>query len=155
MNEGVPVRRTDRGGQRLGTGEVEVVDVRLLNGSGAETEWIASGSSLTVEIDYVAHERVPDAIFGISAHSQKDGVRCFDVSTQSDGHVVGALDGKGTARLHVDRLDLAGGLYHIDVGVYEANWDRPYDYHWQAYPLEVVAAESPAVMAPPHRWSLD
>ena len=155
MNEGVPVRRTDRGGQRLGTGEVEITNVRLLDAAGNETDQIPSGGSLTVEMDFVAHEDVPDAIFGVSAHSQKDGLRCFDVSTQSDGHVIGPLQGKGTARLHVDRLDLSGGMYNIDVGVYEAGWDRPYDYHWQAFPLEVVAMESPAVLHPPHRWSLE
>ena len=155
MNEGVPVRRTERGGQRLGTGEVEIVGVRLLNAAGNETAQISPGNSLTVEIDYIAHEAVPDAIFGVSAHAAKDGSRCFDLTTQADGHEVGRLEGKGTVRLHLDRLDLSGGLYHIDVGVYEASWDRPYDYHWQAFPLEVTASDSPAVLVPPHRWGIE
>ncbi|CAN5673854.1 ABC transporter ATP-binding protein [soil metagenome] len=156
MNEGIPVRDPGpHGGQRLGSGEVEIIEVRLLNGLDRETASIPSGSPLNIEIDFVAHEEVPDAIFGISLHSERDGVRCFDFSTQADGHVVGHLLGKGMVRLHVERLDLTGGSYLLDVGVYESNWDRPYDYMWQAFPLEInTQAGHQGVLGPPHRWSI-
>jgi lipopolysaccharide transport system ATP-binding protein len=155
MTEGVPQRDPGpHGGQRHGTGEVEITSVRLLNRQGNETTAIAPGSPLTIEIEYVAHEDVPDAIFGVSAHAQRDGVRCFDLSTKADGHVVGRLTGKGTVRLHLERLDLAGGSYNLDVGVYEANWDRPYDYLWQAFPLEIGTSNGSGFLGPPHEWTI-
>ncbi|MFN2489745.1 MAG: ABC transporter ATP-binding protein [Actinomycetota bacterium] len=155
MTEGVPVRDPgELATHRLGTGEVEIISLRLLNSNGHETAQIPSGGAFTVEIDFVAHARVDDPIFGISAHSTRDGTRCFDLSTASDGHLLGALDGKGTVQLQIDRLDLGGGSYHLDVGVYESSWDRPYDYLWQAFPLEVTGSDGQGVLDPPHRWSL-
>ena len=155
MNEGVPVREPwPEGGSRHGTGEVEVVNVRLLDGRMDETASVSAGAALTVEIDFVAHTPIPDAIFGVSAHSQSDGSRCFDLNTSADGHRIGALDGPGTVRLHLDELELVPGSYRLDVGVYEASWAYPYDYLWQAFPLEVCDPGSGAAQATKRRWSM-
>ncbi|MDQ4143325.1 MAG: ABC transporter ATP-binding protein [Actinomycetota bacterium] len=155
MNEGVPVREPwPGGGSRHGTGQVEVVAVRLLDGKMDETACIGRGAPLTVEIDFVAHTPVPDAIFGVSAHSQTDGSRCLDLNTQADGHSIGRLEGPGTVCLHLDEVDLEGGSYRIDVGVYEANWEFPYDYLWQAFPLEVSDPHGREAKRPKRRWSM-
>lgn len=153
MTDNVPRETAADGAVRMGTGEVEITGVRLLDGDGRPTGRIVSGHGLVVEVEYLAHETVPDAIFGVSAHTE-DGERCFDFSTAADGHVVGRLAASGCVRLHLDRLDLVGGRYRLDVGIYEADWDRPYDYRWRAYPFEVVGATSPGPLGPPHRWSL-
>jgi lipopolysaccharide transport system ATP-binding protein len=155
MQEASPVRAGEPTGvHRRGSGEVEIADVRLLDDGGREVASITSGTPLTVVINYVAHVEVPSAIFGVSAHSEVDGLKCLDLSTEADGHEIGPLRGSGTIRLSLDRLDLAGGPYRFDVGVYEANWDRAYDYLWQAFPLEVRRPRSGGVLAPPHRWSM-
>ncbi|HVE45839.1 MAG TPA: ABC transporter ATP-binding protein [Acidimicrobiales bacterium] len=156
MNEGVPAREPwPEGGSRHGTGEVEVVKVRILDGDGMETNVIGGTGPMTVEIDFMAHQAVPDAIFGVSAHALSDGVRAFDLNTRADGHVVGSLEGPGTIRLHLDRMNLEGGSYRLDVGIYEAKWAFPYDYLWQAFPLEVQPRERPGRQGPPHRWALE
>ena len=155
MNEGVPIREPwPEGGSRHGTGEIEVVAVRLLDSQSVETACIPAGTGLTVEIDFVAHTEVPDAIFGVSAHSQSDGSRCFDLNTSADGHRIGRLDGPGTVRLHLDEVELVAGSYRLDVGVYEANWEFPYDYLWQAFPLEVTDPGDGSERAPRRRWSM-
>lgn len=141
-------------GQRQGSGEVEILGVRLLDARGNETEMIAPGGPLTVEIGFVAHQEVPDAIFGVSAHAERDGVRCFDLNTGEQGSV-GRLSGRGTIRLSLERLDLAGGRYILDVGIFGSDWESTYDYLWQAFPLEVSGhAHEVAVLRPPHRWSM-
>lgn len=145
---------TNGAGLRLGSREVEVTGVRLLNSGGMATSRITAGGPLFVEIDYVAHHPVADAIFGVSVHSEDGGIRCLDLSTAGDGHRVGPLDGGGTVALQLDRVDLAGGRYHVDVGVYEAGWSRPYDYLWQALPLEVAGVGTSGVLGPPRRWRM-
>jgi len=156
MTEGLPARRESHPGLlRQGSGEVEIVEVLLLDRWGGETALIGPGGPLTVEIHFVAHERVDDAIFGVSARSERDGIHCLDVSTAADGHWVGPLLGPGAIRLHFERLDLTGGAYYLDVGVYEARWDRPYDYLYQAFPLEVSGPTGPGAISPPHRWSME
>lgn len=142
------------GGQRQGSGVVEILGVRLLDARGVETGVIAPGGPLTVEIGFVAHQEVPDAIFGVSAHAERDGVRCFDLNTGEQGPV-GRLSGRGTIQLSLERLDLTGGHYKLDVGIFGSDWESTYDYLWQAFPLEVSGhAHGVAVLQPPHRWRL-
>jgi lipopolysaccharide transport system ATP-binding protein len=156
MNSAAPRRdlpTTDA--HRLGSGEVDITNVRLLNASGRETSTIVSGEAVTVEIRFAAHRAVPDAIFGVSARSKHDTAAVFDLSTAKDGQSVGRLGGEGAVSLHVDRFDLDAGSYWLDVGIYEANWDRPYDYLWQALPFDVSAATNGgAEKSASHRWSI-
>ena len=35
----------------------------------------------------------------------------------------------------IERLDLEGGQYYADIGIYEADWTYAYDYHWHVYPI--------------------
>jgi lipopolysaccharide transport system ATP-binding protein len=130
------------------------VAVRILDYRGRQTDRVAPGSPLTVEIDFDPHEAVPDAIFGVSLHADGDSTHCFDISTRGDGHWVGPLREPGTVSLHVDRLDLAGGLYHLDVGVHERGWSYPYDYIWEAMPLTITGPDAPVVLIPPHKWTI-
>ena len=38
------------------------------------------------------------------------------------------LEGEGTLRLDLERLDIAPGLYHLDVGLYGPEWTEVLDY---------------------------
>ncbi|MGI8790453.1 MAG: ABC transporter ATP-binding protein [Actinomycetota bacterium] len=156
LSEDAPSREpVTSGGVRHGSGEVEITGVRLFDHRERETSRITPGNPLTVEIDFIAHEEVPDAIFGVSAHAERDGVRCFDIHTGADGRSVGRLHGTGRIRLHLDRLDLTGGIYLLDVGIFDTSWEQTYDYLWQAFALEVSGGDHEvAVLRPPHRWSM-
>jgi lipopolysaccharide transport system ATP-binding protein len=140
---------------RFGSGEVEIATIRVLDASGEETGVVVAGRPVAVEIDFLVKVAVDEAIFVVSGHAERDGTRCFDFNTESDGHRVGPLREAGTVRLSLDRLDLAGGRYSLDVGVYESTWVRPYDYRWQAVSIEVSGQDVPGPLGPPHRWSLE
>jgi lipopolysaccharide transport system ATP-binding protein len=91
----------------------------------------------------------------VAVHRVSDGVVCFDGSTDADGVRVGSLDEPLRVRLDFDRLDLVPGEYVVDVGVYEPNWAHAYDFHWQAYPLQVTGPHSGGgVFRPPHSWDV-
>lgn len=139
------------GGLRIGRREVEITDVRLVDDTDRVTKAFRSGSAFTIQIDFDANQVVDDAIFGVSAHTDSDALRCFDLSTEPDAFSVGELSGPGTIRLHIDRLDLAAGRYWLDVGVYSGEW-RPYDYHWQAIPFDVHGSIGGGPLGPPHQW---
>ena len=155
MSAAAPRRSTNTEGHRLGSGEVDITQVRLLDARGRETSNLMSGEAVTIEIGFDAHRTLSDAIFGVSARSKHDNVAQFDLSTARDGHTVGRLGGEGAISLHIDRLDLVAGSYWLDVGVYEANWDRPYDYRWQMLAFEVSPSDSGGLSQPAsHRWSI-
>jgi lipopolysaccharide transport system ATP-binding protein len=142
------------GEARHGSGEVEIVDVRLRNALGEATTVVVPGRPVTIEVDLVAHEAVRDAICVVSAHAVDDGAVCFDLNSETDGFSLGRLDGGRTIQLHLERLDLAGGAYALDVGVFDVSWDRPFDYRWAVLPVTVTGPVHPGPLGPPRKWSV-
>lgn len=134
---------------RFGSLEVEITDVRLL-----PVSKINSGDSLSVEIEYLSTQPIYAPIFSVSI-SREDGRICFDTNTATMGLSLPLIKGKGQIKLHLDRLDLGGGRYFVNVGVYEQNWAYAYDYHWQVYPLSISSTVSEkGILCPPRRWEI-
>lgn len=135
---------------RFGSQEIEITDVRLQPNSILET-----GDALCVEIDYQAQQPIETAIFCVTV-SQEDGTTCLDVNTSAMGIPVPKINGKNTIRLWCDRLDLCGGKYFVNVGVFKEDWSYAYDYHWHAYPLTIESGVSTkGILSPPMRWEMD
>ncbi|MBD2098851.1 ABC transporter ATP-binding protein [Trichocoleus sp. FACHB-591] len=134
---------------RFGSLEAEITNVRLLPKGEIE-----SGAPLAIEIHYQAEQPVESPIISVTI-SREDGQACFDISTETLGRSLPLLDGKNQITLHLDRLDLVGGDYFVDVGIYEQNWAYAYDYHWHAYPLSVRSPiQQKGILSSPHRWRL-
>ena len=139
---GVELRVNDN---RFGSMEIEITDVRL--GSSE----INSGEPLRVEIEYQLDKPVNAPIFSVTI-SREDGQICLDTNTASAALPLISADGKIT--LHLERLDLSGGHYFVDVGVYEQNWAYAYDYHWHVYPLLIRSATGKGILCTPSRWEM-
>ena len=135
---------------RFGSQDVEISDVRL-----RPNPIIESGDSLCIEIDYQTHQPLDSAIFSI-AISQENGVQCLDVNTLDMSIPYVRLQEHGTIRLTFDRLDLVGGKYFVNVGIYKQDWSYAYDFHWHVYPLTVNATlTSKGILCPPIRWEVE
>ena len=135
---------------RFGSLEVEITDVKVL-----PDEEINSGDAITIEIHYSVPKPIAAAIFGV-AISREDGQSCFETNTNQMGRLLPLAEGKGTIRLHVDRLDLGNGQYYVNAGVYEKSWAYAYDYHWHVYPLYVRSTvHQKTILCPPYRWEFD
>ena len=137
---------------RFGSLEMEIVAARLLDPAGLPVTELDSGDPLRVEIEYRAPEPIQAPIFGVTI-SQEDGFICYDTSTATTGISLPAIHGPGCITFQIDRLDLIGGQYYVDVGTYEREWAYAYDYHWHVYPLLVHSTGGEkGVLHPPHRW---
>lgn len=135
---------------RFGSLEVEITDVKVL-----PDEEINSGDAITIEIHYSVPKPIGAAIFGVVI-SREDGQSCFETNTNQMGRLLPLAEGKGTIRLHVDRLDLGNGQYYVNAGVYEKSWAYAYDYHWHVYPLYVRSTvHQKTILCPPYRWEFD
>ncbi|MEG4146070.1 ATP-binding cassette domain-containing protein [Microcoleus sp. Pol12B5] len=135
---------------RFGSLEVEITDVKVL-----PDDEINSGDSITVEIHYSVPKPISAAIFGVTI-SREDGQSCFETNTNQMGRLLPLAEGKGTIRLHVDRLDLGNGQYYVNPGVYEKSLAYAYDYHWHTYPLYVRSTvNQKTILCPPYRWEFD
>ncbi len=153
-----PVMRTPAGAElrvnenRFGSMEVEIVAVRLLDPAGFPVTELDSGDALHIEIKYLAPSPIPRPIFGVTI-SREDGLVCYDTSTDLAGHRLPTVHGSGQITFQIERLDLNGGQYYVDVGVYEREWAYAYDYHWHVYPLTVrPTGGEKGILHPPHRW---
>jgi lipopolysaccharide transport system ATP-binding protein len=134
---------------RFGSLEIEITEVRLL-----PLSEINCGDGLSVEIEYLSTQAIDAPIFGITI-SREDGQVCCDISTEAVGLSLPMIQGKGQITLHFDRLDLGGGQYFVDVGVYEKNWAYAYDYHWHVYSLLIYSPISEkSILSPPIRWEI-
>lgn len=138
---------------RFGSLEVEITEVRLLTTDGVPVSQIEGGEGITVEIHFTVHEPVDDPIFSVGIKG--GGQAACQTNTKAFGLELPEIVGPGRVAVHFDRLDLANGCYHVDVGVYEKSWSFAYDFHTRVYPLEVIAASGgKGIMQPPHRWML-
>ncbi|WP_213462551.1 ABC transporter ATP-binding protein [Thiocapsa sp.] len=134
---------------RFGSMEAEISAVRLTPGPR-----IGSGEPLRVEIDVTSEQPVQAVNFNVSVTRKNDGQVCLDLNTTDEAQMA-ALSGAATIVLSLRRLDLAGGDYFVNVGIFRADWEYAYDYHWEVYPLSIEGPENPkGVLCPPFRWSI-
>lgn len=140
---------------RFGSLEMEIVAVHLLDLQGNSVTELEFGQPLYIQIDYNAPQPITNPIFSVTISREEDSFVCCDINTALAGLRIPTLHGSGRISLALERLDLTGGAYYLDVGVYERNWKYAYDRHWHVYPLMIRAPEGKGVLQPPHRWQLD
>ncbi len=139
---------------RFGSLEMEINAVRLLTWEGVSVTEIASGERICIEIDYTSPQSIEAPIFSVTI-SGEDGQVYYDTNTAEWGLTLSTLQDEGRLRLYIDRLDLIGGQYFVDVGVYKKDWAYAYDYHWHVYPLRICSQGRKGILHPPHRWELE
>jgi lipopolysaccharide transport system ATP-binding protein len=135
-------------GERFGTFEVEIADVRVDKAS--VTTGIGEDTSLRIAVDLLPRRPVEDPIVVVTMHRVSDHTKVFEVSTQGDGEPLGRLEARRTVELSLDRIDVEPGAYRLSVGVFGPDWEQVLDYRWHAYPLDVVDGGSG--FGPPRRW---
>ena len=91
---------------RLGSMELEITSVRLLDRSGMPAAEFDSGAPLCVEIEYLASKPITAAIFGATIR-RNDSLICYDISTATAGMTLPTIHGPGKIKLHLERLDLS------------------------------------------------
>lgn len=137
---------------RFGSLEMDITGVALMEPEGRIVDEVQAGDALAVQIAYHAPGPISSPIFSVTI-SKEDGFVCYDTNTDTAGMLMPVLDGSGKITLVLDRLDLTGGKYYVDVGVYEKTWAYAYDYHWHAYPLLVKAKTGDkGIILPPGHW---
>lgn len=134
---------------RFGSLEAEITEVQL-----NPTNPIMSGDPLNILIEYFSPQVIQSPIFTVAIRTEDHQV-CLHFTTANQAEQIAEIQGQGQVTLHLDRLDLGTGRYFVDVGIYEKDWHYAYDFHWQIYPLQVVATHRQAsLLCPPYRWQV-
>jgi lipopolysaccharide transport system ATP-binding protein len=127
-------------GSRLGTQEATISAVRLYNASGESTDSIYSGDGLTIDLEYSIIKPVNDMAVILGIYSETN-IKCFETSINSANARFGKIGERGSLTCCLSEIPLLPGHYYINVGLYPANWDYVYDYHWQMHPLNVMCRD--------------
>ena len=130
------VSSNDKGFQRLGTQEVEITGVRLLDEDDKEQTNFMTGRPLTIEIRYMAHKAVDHPEFGLAIFRQ-DGIQINGPNTQFAGLPIDHLSGAGVVRYCIPRLPLLSAQYVISVAIHNSRYALTYDHHDKAYEFQV------------------
>jgi ABC-type polysaccharide/polyol phosphate transport system ATPase subunit len=149
--EALPQAPAMESSQRWGSREVEIVSVRMLDGTGGEGYRYHSGDAVRVLLRYKVQAPVSEAVFGI-AILRSDGLRCFGSNTALEAAPLPPLANEGMVEVLLERLDLLDGSYSLDVAV-ESKDGYPYDYHHGLYPFTVKSElREVGVFHIPHCW---
>jgi lipopolysaccharide transport system ATP-binding protein len=66
------------------------------------------------------------------------------------------LEGRGSISLEIERIDLAAGVYYLDVGAFEGGWSYAFDYQWHCCRIEVKGPDGhKGILMPPVKWTLN
>jgi hypothetical protein len=130
-------------GKRLGTKEVIIESVKLINKFGFAINKIKSGESLRIEAIFTAKDKVDRPHFGVAIF-REDGVYCYGPNTKFDRYDILELKpGRGCFTLTYDRILLAPGTYRISVAIWDKNEKVAFDYHNGFYEFEVTGKDNP------------
>jgi hypothetical protein len=127
---------TTKAFQRLGTHDVEITAVHLLDDQEKEQDTFMTGRPFTIEISYLAHTPVNNVEFGLAIYRQ-DGVQVNGPNTQFAGLPIDHLVGSGVVRYCVPSLPMLPAQYVISVAVHNSRYSLTYDHHDRAYEFQV------------------
>jgi lipopolysaccharide transport system ATP-binding protein len=125
-------------GKELGTREVIIKKVELLNRFGMRSLKIKSGQRLKIKVYFTARNSVKEPHFGIALF-RNDGVYCYGPNTAFDGYKISELkQGDGYFVLDYHKLLLAPGEYRISVAIWDKFETLAFNYHEGYYRLTVT-----------------
>jgi ABC-type polysaccharide/polyol phosphate transport system ATPase subunit len=140
---------------RVSTHPAAIVHVRFLNGDGQETDTVATGARLVVQLDYAAREMIQDPVFEVSVHSIDGRLQCQYTSPPARADLP-PLGGRGVVEMVCDELGLVPGIFKVRArlahrGALGAGADGP-----ARHVLKVIPGRTPVrgLFYSPHRWQV-
>ena len=134
MREGQQLLSTDF--ERWGTGEIEITNVRLLNAQGEESNTFITGEAMSIEMEYLAHQTIPNPEFGLAIFRQ-DGLHINGPNTRLANVDLGDVEGSGIICYAIEHLPLLPARYQLTVAIHDSRYPRCYDYHKEAYSFRI------------------
>ena len=115
-------------GERWGTGEAEIIDVRVVDSQGNVTDSITSRERVSFTIEVDAQTRVDQPVVGLRI-SDIHGNTVFGTNTRRRGLEIPSLSGRQKFEFIVDSFNLLEGAYDLTVALSDQSEVREFD-HW-------------------------
>jgi ABC-type polysaccharide/polyol phosphate transport system ATPase subunit len=105
---------------RWGSKEVIIKEARILNQLGENTNIVAAGELITIEIDYKIIKSQKEYIFGIGIYTA-DKVLVYGNNTQLDKLKIQSLNQNGTVKFFIHDFNLLSGSYKLNVAIVDGD----------------------------------
>jgi lipopolysaccharide transport system ATP-binding protein len=123
---------------RMGSGEVRIERVELLDRAGIMSNTYRTHDALTLRMYYHALQRIERPLFGIAIEHAASGTIVSGPHTGMADYDIALLEGKGYVDYNLSRLPLLPGEYWLSFSVYDRKEAHEYDYWYQAAKLRVI-----------------
>ncbi|MCB9763448.1 MAG: ABC transporter ATP-binding protein [Alphaproteobacteria bacterium] len=138
----------------IGSGEVRVLAVRLLDGHGQPRQRFRSGEPMTVAVTFRTTTPVERPVMGVAIH-RNDGVYVYGPNTRFDGVLDGVYHGIYTYFIHYPALSLLAGQYQVSIAVFDKHHLKPHVWQNRLYDFEVAQdVEDHGLVQMAHAWGL-
>ena len=112
-----------------GNKHIEILATHLVDKQGTPLECVATGQPVRLEIDFIAHEDVSEAVFGLLL-KERTGMEVFGTNTF---HLKKTIDLRRNTRGSISfsfRAWLGPGMYSITVGSHQGGSHVQNNFHW-------------------------
>jgi ABC-type Fe3+/spermidine/putrescine transport system ATPase subunit len=147
-------RQLESSVHRLGSGDVEIVDVTFLDGAGRESASFQSGESMTIRMRYRSVNPIPEASCGVAVYRADNQAFVFGQNSKATGVEI-PLAASGVIDFTVPELPLLQGRYEVSVALHDDDATTIYDrfdrahsfsvYHNPAWPGDAGTVHVPSV----------
>jgi ABC-type polysaccharide/polyol phosphate transport system ATPase subunit len=139
---------------QVGTGEIRIRGVDVLDKEGLQIEEVAVGDAIKIRFHYFASQPVNNPVFNIVIHvlnsHQVTGIR-----TDTDGVTTGTLQGEGYFDIDIPHLNLLPNIYTIDAVLFHEDGYTFYDRSNKIAYLKVRGGlDINGFAYLPHTWSM-
>lgn len=111
----------------IGTGEVRITKVNLIDADGREKNTFRTGEKAILKISYKCNSDVGnDVVFGMAVYNN-NGLNCFGTNTYLDNINIQNLKNEGEVIFRIKSLNFLDGEYFLDVSCHRINGEL-YDY---------------------------
>lgn len=111
------------------------------------------GEAISAWIAYDAKEQIKNPVFSLELF-RADGVLCCAANTKNIGQTISSINGKGTVDIHLGKINLAPGIYTVEISV----WDKEMIHPFVIKKSDVLRIEAcpglltESVFLPPVEW---
>lgn len=140
-------------GERWGTKEVEIINIRMKDKDGNERFVLHTGDAVQISMDYVIRQRPESIVFGVGFFTLEN-ICCYGTNTFIEKIKMDNLPLKGRMLFTISDVNLLPGTYRLDVAAHSDD-GVPYDYQRNSMEFEVRSlVEDIGITRIPHKWEL-
>jgi len=134
--------------------DIELLDLRLYDVSGADQEQFEMGHGMTIELDYLARRPVEKVEFDLSFQHENGTFVGGPAGLQGES-AASVFAGPGTVTCRIDSLPLSPAKYYISASVYDGDGQAVFDHRERLVSFRVTdgtASRRGGLLRIPAKW---